>query len=292
MIKKFTFFFIFICITNPSFSDIGVSTPTTIFSVSEDDVSPIFLPSNIGFAGDGVTGSTTSNGILLTIPGGGSGSGAPTDAQYVVLSTDGDLSDERVLTAGTYIDLTDAGAGSTITVAVDSTEVEAVTWGAGGNASNLWTFSVSGTNVTVTWGNATATIVGVVVSDGFTLGANENLTLGAETLDHDGTNFVFSDSVFINGSDNEIQHIVEGNATQTTNIWVVRESDTTEIISADDATVKVNKNFDAASQVQFSNLANASLLQSDGAGIVSAKTSGVVSGIRKTLKFTLLDPKK
>jgi hypothetical protein len=46
----------------------------------------------------------------------GSGGGAPTDAQYVTLSTDGTLSDERVLTAGEAIDFTDGGAGSTLTI--------------------------------------------------------------------------------------------------------------------------------------------------------------------------------
>lgn len=43
--------------------------------------------------------------------------GAPTNAQYVTLAVDGTLSAERVLTAGTGITTTDAGAGSTITVA-------------------------------------------------------------------------------------------------------------------------------------------------------------------------------
>jgi hypothetical protein len=49
------------------------------------------------------------------------GSGAPANSQYVTLSTDGTLSNERVLTAGTGISLTDAGAGSTVTAAIDST---------------------------------------------------------------------------------------------------------------------------------------------------------------------------
>lgn len=49
--------------------------------------------------------------------GGGGGGGAPTSAQYVVLATDGTLSDERVLTAGANVTLTDGGAGSTVTVA-------------------------------------------------------------------------------------------------------------------------------------------------------------------------------
>ncbi len=51
------------------------------------------------------------------------GGGAPSDGEYVTLSTDATLTDERVLTAGDGVVLTDGGAGSTITVDVDSTEV-------------------------------------------------------------------------------------------------------------------------------------------------------------------------
>lgn len=56
---------------------------------------------------------------------GGSAGGAPADAQYVTLALDGDLSAERVLTAGEGIDLTDGGANSTITVTVDLSEISA-----------------------------------------------------------------------------------------------------------------------------------------------------------------------
>jgi hypothetical protein len=49
--------------------------------------------------------------------GGGGGGGAPTTAQYVTLAVDGTLTNERVLTAGANITLTDGGAGSTVTVA-------------------------------------------------------------------------------------------------------------------------------------------------------------------------------
>jgi len=45
--------------------------------------------------------------------------GAPDDAQYLTLSTHVDLSSERVLTMGNGLAGTDAGAGSTYTVAVD-----------------------------------------------------------------------------------------------------------------------------------------------------------------------------
>jgi hypothetical protein len=50
--------------------------------------------------------------------GGGGGGGAPTDATYVTLTTNGTLTNERVLTAGTNTTITDGGAGSTVTVAV------------------------------------------------------------------------------------------------------------------------------------------------------------------------------
>lgn len=49
--------------------------------------------------------------------GGGGGGGAPTDASYVTLSTNATLTNERVLTAGTGISITDGGAGSTVTIA-------------------------------------------------------------------------------------------------------------------------------------------------------------------------------
>jgi len=64
------------------------------------------------------TGRELDENIILYRIRPGSGTGAPTDAQYVTLATDGTLSDERVLTAGNQIDVTDAGAGSTVTVAV------------------------------------------------------------------------------------------------------------------------------------------------------------------------------
>lgn len=49
-------------------------------------------------------------------PSAGGGGGAPTNASYVVLGTNGTLTNERVLTAGTGISITDGGAGSTVTI--------------------------------------------------------------------------------------------------------------------------------------------------------------------------------
>lgn len=55
----------------------------------------------------------------ITIASAGGGGGAPTDAQYVVLTADATLTDERILTAGDGVDLVDAGAGASITVSTD-----------------------------------------------------------------------------------------------------------------------------------------------------------------------------
>lgn len=48
---------------------------------------------------------------------------APLAAQYVTLATDATLTNERVLTAGTAIDITDAGPGLGVTIDVDLSEL-------------------------------------------------------------------------------------------------------------------------------------------------------------------------
>jgi len=82
--------------------------------------------SYVGQAGLFAKVKATEDGLEFAA-GGGEG-GAPTDAQYVTLAVNGTLSDERVLTAGTGIKLTDAGAGSTITAAADADVVHRQDW--------------------------------------------------------------------------------------------------------------------------------------------------------------------
>ena len=80
-----------------------------------------FIETNMGtvtatsFIGDG--------SLLQNVTGsGGGGGGAPTDAQYVTLATDGDLSAERVLTAGTNISLTNDGTNITVASTTQAAE--------------------------------------------------------------------------------------------------------------------------------------------------------------------------
>ena len=70
-------------------------------------------------------GSGAPGEIVTTATPAAAGSG-PDDAQYVTLATNATLTNERVLTAGTAIGLTDGGAGSTVTVAVNDAELLAL----------------------------------------------------------------------------------------------------------------------------------------------------------------------
>ena len=82
---------------------------------------------------DGKIYFKNDGGTEYDLTGGAGGGGAPTDAQYVTLATDGDLSAERVLTAGDRVTLTDGGANSTITVAAAQQRViVSHTWALGG----------------------------------------------------------------------------------------------------------------------------------------------------------------
>jgi|GEM_PF-1624622 hypothetical protein len=78
--------------------------------------------SNATIANTGVTSAGAGDGIVLTATTGAITISAPLIGdlilpEYVTLATDTQLQNERVLTAGTGITLTDAGAGSTVTIA-------------------------------------------------------------------------------------------------------------------------------------------------------------------------------
>ncbi|AXH78804.1 MAG: tail fiber protein [Circular genetic element sp.] len=68
------------------------------------------------------------------LTGGGGSGGAPTDAEYVVMALNGTLTNERKLTAGARITITDGGGGGNVTIAADASPV---------------TKLVAGTNITL-----------------------------------------------------------------------------------------------------------------------------------------------
>lgn len=131
------------------------------------------------------TGTSITTVDLTPLSGGGGG-GAPTDAQYVTLATNGTLTNERVLT-GTAgrISLTDAGAGSTVTVDMVATAVTPGTYALATvtvDAYGRITSAASGSGGTgITTLNGTAPI-GVTGS-----GASRTVSISAATTSAPGS---------------------------------------------------------------------------------------------------------
>jgi len=116
---------------------------------------------------------------------GGGGSGAPTDAEYVVMALNGTLTNERKLTAGARITITDGGAGGNVTIAADASPVTSLVAG-----TNITLSPVSGLgDVTI---NA-ASPTGFAPDDAsyLTLGLDGDLT--AERVLTAGTGISFTD---------------------------------------------------------------------------------------------------
>jgi hypothetical protein len=79
-------------------------------------------------AGDNITINSASNGqvTINAAAGGGGGTGDP-NATYLVMSATGSLNAERVLTAGTGINLVDAGANANATLNINDSVVATLT---------------------------------------------------------------------------------------------------------------------------------------------------------------------
>jgi len=90
----------------------------------------------VGTDGQVLTASSAATNGLAWGAGGGGGGGAPTASRYVLVSgtADADLTNERYLTAGAGIALTDAGAGGNITAAIDLPGLTANTTHTGAHA--------------------------------------------------------------------------------------------------------------------------------------------------------------
>jgi len=99
--------------------------------------------STVAVDGTTITGDGTPGNPLVA--SGGGGGGAPTGASYVTLSTNGSLTHERVLTASARVTITDAGAGSTVTLDLASGSVSDSYLSTGINANKIADGSVSDT---------------------------------------------------------------------------------------------------------------------------------------------------
>ena len=153
----------------------------TFIDFSEDAVG-IVTAGTLAFVISGTTGEISSSYNLSASAFYGDGSnltnvvggdGAPTDAQYITLATNGSLSAERVLTAGTGITLTDAGAGGNITIAATAAPIHAP-WISGSTDTYSSMISTT-TDVTIIGANLTSTSVvsfdSQFATDGHTVGS-------------------------------------------------------------------------------------------------------------------------
>ena len=122
------------------------------------------------------------------------GASAPNTAQYLTLTSDSTLTQERVLTAGTGISFADGGAGSTLTVT--NSGVTSFN-GATGAITNyaFGTIAVSGhSNVVADTGSDTLTIV---AGTGITLSTNattDTITISSSVTDTNTTYGISSES--------------------------------------------------------------------------------------------------
>lgn len=115
-----------------------------------------------------------AGGSWHKVGGGGGGGGAPLSAQYIVLSADPILPDERVLT-GTpgQVTLTDGGAGGPVTLALANTAVSPGTYG-------------DGTNIPQVTVDAKGRVTGVITVPIITPGGTVTAVTASEPLNSSG----------------------------------------------------------------------------------------------------------
>jgi hypothetical protein len=152
-------------------------------------------------AGTNMTVTSQSNGQVILASTGGSGGGADQEATYIVVSTTSSLPNERALAAGTGINLSDGGAGGTMSVSINNNVVATVSGttftgpvsassGLSGSLQQVapgLSYLVAGTNMIVTSQSNGQIILSSVSSGGggsfWTDGVNRGKTTGSISID-------------------------------------------------------------------------------------------------------------
>jgi hypothetical protein len=116
------------------------------------------------YVGDG----STPGGVIVT--GGGGGGGAPTNLSYLVLTASTSLSAERVLTIGTGLASTDAGAGGALTIAIGTHAASFINSGTvalarGGLAADISTTGGAGQVLKQTSAGGAVSVAALVAAD-------------------------------------------------------------------------------------------------------------------------------
>ena len=141
------------------FSNIVFAQETTFppLEITEEDASPSCFGYKIKFANSNVTDNGDGTCSIADQTGAGGGDPILIDTTAV-----GDAAGVDLTGGTTGIDITFSAAASpdTATFGLDATELEALTWGAGGNASNIWTFNLLGTDPAITFSSGAMDVTG------------------------------------------------------------------------------------------------------------------------------------
>ena len=166
-----------------------------ITAVDNDDVN--YQPLTIQDDQDGTPDTLfqiTSTGAIVTA--------TPTTLEPSELDRLDGLAGTIVTDATAVTDLEGIGlAIGGATLALDATEIDAVTWSDGANASNAWTFDVSGTDVVMTFGSASVDIVAAIMNAGGFDASGGSITnvndITLASLTADGTEIVFKSKLVL-----------------------------------------------------------------------------------------------
>lgn len=167
-----------------SFETIAVPAGASVVADSSTDTLTITETSFLTLTGTAATDTLDITQVTTDL-----GTDGLIAANAVALGTDTTNAYVTDLTAGTYIDVSGGGAETaTVTVTVDPTEILDVTFAAGANASQIWTWDLSGTDPTLTAGSALLTVGGALTSTSAITGQNFTIsgTAGAGWMDFPG----------------------------------------------------------------------------------------------------------